>query len=391
MRRERVGTKVVRGARSLPPGEGTPVVPPLVQSVAFDHGSLAAQDEVFGGERPGYVYGRYGTPTTAALETLLATLDEAERATCFVTGMAAVHALVTACGRGGLVVQEDCYGGTRALLERMRAEDGLAVTFVDPLDHASVERALAPEALLLVEAISNPLLRVVDVAASAALAHARGSRLAVDATFATPVLVRPAALGADVILHSLTKYLNGHGDVMGGVVAGDGDVAAALAERVMLDGAYLPPHEAWLCIRGLRTLELRVRRQCETALALATHLRAHPKVARVRYPGLEDHPQHALASRQFGGLFGGVVGLTLAGDERGAAVRVLDALDAAASATTVGDLFTEVLYPPISSHRRLDPAERARLGMSEGFVRISVGIEDAADLIEELDAALERV
>ena len=385
----RVGTKVVRGARTLPEGAGAPVVPPLVQSVAFDHASMAEQDAVFGNERPGYVYGRYGNPTTAALEQLLADLDELPHATCFVSGMSAIHALLTTF-RGPLVVQEDCYGGTRALLERMRAEEERDVAFFDATDPAAFG---APEAgsLVLVEAVSNPFLRVVDIAQIVRVAHAAGALVAVDATFATPVLVRPATLGADIVVHSLTKYLNGHGDVMGGSVASSVELGAALAERVMLDGAYLPPHEAWLCIRGLRTLELRMRRQCESALAIASHLLAQPKVAQVRYPGLPGHPQHALATRQFGGLYGGIVGMTLVRDERDAAFRFLDALDLAASATTLGDLFTEVLYPPVSSHRRLDPAERARLGMTDGFVRISVGIEDPSDIIAELDAALEKV
>lgn len=367
-----------------------PIVPPLIQSVAFDYGSLAEQDAVFGNERPGYVYGRYGTPTTAALEELLADLDDLPRATCFASGMSAVHAVMTAF-RGPLVIQEDCYGGTRALAERLRLEDGRDVRYVDPTDPEEIGTAATPGALVLVEAISNPLLRILDVARVASAAHAAGATVAVDATFATPVLMRPAEHGADVVLHSLTKYLNGHGDVMGGVVSGSDELRSLLADRVQLDGAYLPPHEAWLCIRGLRTLELRVRRQCESALAIACHLASHSKVGSVRYPGLADHPQHELATRQFDGLFGGVVGVTLRRDERDAAVRFLDALELAASATTVGDLFTEVLYPPVSSHRRLDPAERARLGMSEGFVRISVGIEDPADIIEDLDNALERV
>lgn len=386
----RLGSKVVRAGRSLPAGAGVPIVPPLIQSVAFDYGSLAEQDAVFGNERPGYVYGRYGTPTTAALEELLADLDELPRATCFASGMSAVHALMTAF-RGPLVIQEDCYGGTRALAERLRLEDGRDVRYVDPTDAAGTAAAATSGALVLVEAISNPLLRIVDVAQVASAAHSAGAIVAVDATFATPVLMRPSEHGADVVLHSLTKYLNGHGDVMGGVVSGSEELRSLLADRVQLDGAYLPPHEAWLCIRGLRTLELRVRRQCESALAIARHLAAHPKVGSVRYPGLADHPQHELATRQLGGLYGGVVGVTLRRDERDAAISFLDALELAASATTVGDLFTEVLYPPVSSHRRLDPAERARLGMTDGFVRISVGIEDPADIIADLDAALERV
>ncbi len=380
----------------LPAGEGTPVAPPLVQSVAFDYGSAKRQDEVFGGETSGYVYGRYGTPTTAALEGALAELDGAQGAVCFSTGMAAVAMYVDACvlaSHGRVVAQEDIYGGVRALFERWVRERGATITFVDATDHAAVERALraAPTALLYIEAIANPLLRVADIGALASLSHASGAKLAIDATFATPLLVRPLSLGADVVIHSLTKYINGHGDVMGGSVAGSTDVAAAMRDRVILDGAYMPPHEAWLCIRGMRTLELRVRRQCTTALEVARHLAAHPKIARVHYPGLPSHPQHELAKRQFDGLFGGVVTFDLKDATKAAAFRFLDGLELAASATTLGDLFTEVLYPAISSHRRVDAQERARMGINEGTLRISCGIEDPEDILADLDAALAAV
>lgn len=387
---------MVRAARSLPPGEGQPVVPPLIQSVAFDHGAAAVQDAVFGNERPGYVYGRYGTPTTAALEQALAELDGVEAVTCFVTGMAAISAAVDACAisrAGRVVAQEDCYGQTRALFERWRRERSADVVFVDTTDHGAVERALGerPTALLYAEAISNPLLRVSDVAALAALARKHGATLAVDATFATPILCRPAGLGAGMVIHSLTKYVNGHGDVMGGAVGGSRELAAAMRERTILDGAYLPPHEAWLAIRGMRTLALRVRRQCDSALGLARHLAAHAKVERVRYPGLDGHPQHELATRQFAGRYGGVVSIVLREDTKAAAFRFLDALELAASATTIGDLFTEVLYPPISSHRRLPPDERRRIGITDGYLRISVGIEEPEDIVADIDRALAAV
>ena len=291
------------------------------------------------------------------------------------------------------MAQEDTYGATRAMLERLAIERHADVAFVDPTDLAAVDGALAERAtaLLYVEAISNPLLRVTDVAALAERAHAAGARLCVDATFATPVLYRPAGLGADLVLHSLTKYLNGHGDVMGGSVGGPTAVVMPLRERVMSDGAYLPPHEAWLTIRGMRTLELRVTRQCAGALALATHLAGHPKVARVFYPGLPAHPQHQLACDQYGERGGGVVTFALADDTRAAAYRFLDALEVAASATTVGDLFTEVLHPATASHRAVDPAERARMGITDGTVRVSVGIEDPYDIVADIDQALARV
>ncbi|HTH71475.1 MAG TPA: aminotransferase class I/II-fold pyridoxal phosphate-dependent enzyme [Candidatus Saccharimonadales bacterium] len=389
----RIGTRVVKAARVLPSGAGTPLVPPLVQSVAFDYGSMDEQDAIFANEKPGWVYGRYGTPTTAALEVALAELDEVEDAVCFVSGMAAIATLfgVTVAAGGRIVAQEDTYGATRAMLERFAVERKAAVAFVDPTDLAAVERALGTTtALLYVEAISNPLLRVTDVAALAERAHAAGAQLCVDATFATPVLYRPAGLGADLVLHSLTKYINGHGDVMGGSIGGSRSEVGKLRERVMSDGAYLPPHEAWLTIRGMRTLELRVSRQCAGALAVATHLAGHPKVARVFYPGLPAHPQHQLACDQYGDRGGGVVTFALKDDTRAAAYRFLDALTLAASATTVGDLFTEVLHPATASHRRVDPAERVRMGITDGTVRVSVGIEDPFDIVADLDQALSQ-
>ncbi|MDP9265972.1 MAG: PLP-dependent transferase [Chloroflexota bacterium] len=382
-----IGTRVVRTARVLPFGDGVPVVPPLVQSVAFDHDTFADQDRVFAGERPGFVYGRYGTPTTGALEAALAELEGTATATCFTSGMAAINAFLATCP-GPIVAQEDCYGATRAVLERRGS-----VTFVDPIDHAAVEAALAASGarLLYAEIISNPLLRVADVASLAHIAHAHSARLAIDATLATPALLRPASLGADVVIHSLTKYINGHGDVMGGAVCGSRELGAAMRERTILDGAYLPPHDAWLIIRGMRTLGLRMARHCENALAVASHLADRPKVARVHYPGLADHPQRDLACRQLGGRFGGIVSFALGADDLAAAGRFLDALELAAAATTLGDLFTEVMHPATASHRWLAPDERARLGITDGFVRISVGIEDSKDIVADLDRALSRV
>jgi cystathionine beta-lyase/cystathionine gamma-synthase len=385
----------VRTARVLPSGAGSPLVPPLVQSVAFGYGSMDEQDAIFANEKPGWVYGRYGTPTTAALEGALAELDGVEEAVCFVSGMAAIATLfgVVIAERGRIVAQEDTYGATRAMLERLAVERNTDVAFVDPTDLDAVQGALTARktALLYVEAISNPLLRVTDVSALAERAHAAGATLCVDATFATPVLYRPAGLGADVVLHSLTKYINGHGDVMGGSIGGQRAEVAKLRERVMSDGAYLPPHEAWLTIRGMRTLELRVSRQCSGAHALATHLAGHPKIARVFYPGLPSHPQHQLARDQYGERGGGVVTFALKNDTREAAYRFLDALELAASATTVGDLFTEVLHPPTASHRRVAPAERVRMGITDGTVRVSVGIEDPFDIVADIDQALTRV
>ena len=369
------------------------MAPPLVQSVAFDYRSAAAQDEVFATDRAGYVYGRYGTPTTAALELALAELDGTAAATCFVSGMAAIAAFVDACAvasGGRIVAQEDIYGQVRALFERWIRERGAKIVFVDATDHRKVEAALreSPTTLLYIEAMANPLLRITDIAALAKLAHSSGATLAVDATFASPVLLRPAELGADVVIHSLTKYVNGHGDVMAGSVAGSAEVAKAMRDRTILDGAYLPPHEAWLCIRGMRTLDLRVRRQCESALHVAQHLARHPKIARVRYPGLPDHPQHELARRQMKG-FGGMLSFDLGSLE--AARRLLNSVSLLALAESLGGVESLISHPATMTHASVPPERRAALGITDGLVRISAGIEDIEDLEADLAQALDNV
>jgi cystathionine gamma-synthase/methionine-gamma-lyase len=258
-------------------------------------------------------------------------------------------------------------------------------------DLDALEQALAEErpAAVILETISNPLLKVADLPAVIERAHAAGAEVIVDATFSTPWLCRPLEYSADYVVHSATKYLGGHGDVLGGVIATSRPRRQSLNELLKLVGSILGPHEAWLILRGLKTLPLRVQRQCENALRVAQWLEAHPAVARVNYPGLPSHPHHELATRLFGGRgYGGVVSFELAGGGAPAAFRFLEALRLVLPATSLGDIYSLVLYPAMSSHRSLTPEERARLGISDNLLRLSVGIEDVADIQADLDQAL---
>jgi cystathionine gamma-synthase/methionine-gamma-lyase len=352
-------------------------------------------DEVFAGTRDGYVYSRYGSPTVAASERAVAALEEGQGAVAFASGMAAIHtALLAAGARAGsaIVAAQDLYGATYALLDETLRSQGVTVRFVDAVELDAVDEACAAldPVVLLVETISNPLLKMADLEALAEVAHRHGAALLVDNTFATPYLVQPLTLGADVVIHSATKYLGGHGDLLAGVVVTSEARLEDLREVVKLTGANLGPQEAWLLLRGIRTLPLRMDRHCENASVVARWLEAHPKVSRVLYPALPSHPQHELAMRMFRGRgYGGVVSFELAGADRSGVFRFFEALRVCLPATTLGDVCTLVLYPAHSSHRALSPQERERIGIGEGLVRMSVGIEAVQDLLSDLEQALD--
>ncbi len=380
------------GGEERPERSWQPTVPPIHPSVTYVYERAEDLDAAFATE--GYVYARHGSPTVAAVEEAVAALEDGETAVAFASGMAAIHAALLAVGaRAGaaVVAARDLYGATYLLLDRLLRSQGVDVRFVDVADLAAVEAAcvaVRPVALL-VETISNPLLKVADLPALADIAHRHGGALVVDNTFATPYLVRPLALGADVVVHSATKYLGGHGDVLAGVVVTSAARRAALMEVLKTTGANLGPMEAWLLLRGLRTLVLRVRQQFASALTLARWLETHPRVGRVLYPGLPSHPQHERAARLFGGRgFGGIVTFELKGAGREEVFRFMDRLRLCVRATTLGDVQTLVLYPAHSSHRGLTPEERAALGITDGMVRLSVGIEAVEDIRADLEQAL---
>jgi cystathionine beta-lyase/cystathionine gamma-synthase len=375
----------------------TPVSTPIYHSVGYLYEDMEDLDGVFAGTRSGYVYTRYGSPTVAAFERAMAVLENAEDAVAFASGMGAIHAtLLSAGAQAGttIVAAADVYGATYALLDRALRVLGVRVRFVDITDREQVATAVAEEqpAALVCEIISNPLMKVADVPTLAGIAHEAGAVLIVDNTFASPYLYRPLEHGADYALHSATKYLGGHGDVMAGVVACSEGRGRDLRERQKLLGANLGPQEAWLALRGLKTLPLRMRQHCANAQTVADWLVGQQAIAHVNYPGLADHPQHSVAARLFAGRgFGGMMSFDLRGAGQPEVFRFMQALELVLPATTLGDVYSLTLYPAHSSHRPLAPQVRAALGIGDGLVRLSVGIEDPQDIIADLAQALQTV
>ena len=381
------------GERAAAPRE-TSVSTPLYHSVGYLEPSAAVMEDVFSGETAGYVYRRYTSPTVEAFERAVAALEGGDAAFATASGMAAVHAALLAAGvRAGshVVAARDCYGATYDLLATLLTEQGVTTHFVDVTDLRQVEQAVVRQrpAAVVVEIVSNPLLKLADISALASSAHAVGAALIVDSTFATPYLCRPLSLGADYVVHSASKYIGGHGDVLAGVVAcsnANREKLFAIEKKI---GAVLAPEVAWLALRGLKTLPLRMRQQCGNAGLVAQFLSQHPAVARVYYPGLASHPQHQLAQQLFGGRgFGGMVAFELRNGTRAAVFAFLDTLKLVLPATTLGDVYSLALYPVMASHRAVPPVERGKLGITDGLLRLSIGIEDADDIVADLDAAL---
>ncbi|MGH2449477.1 MAG: trans-sulfuration enzyme family protein [Chloroflexota bacterium] len=370
-------------------GDEVATVGPIVASTTFTADSVEQVHAALSPESPGYAYARNASPTVAAFERDFAPLEQAEEAVAFGSGMAAIRGALQSChlhAGSRIVASSDLYGVTGSLLREFESY-GVAVDYVDIANLDEVEAALdAPTAALLFEAISNPLLKVADVAALAGIAQKRGATSVIDNTFATPVLLRPLAHGVDIVVHSATKYIAGHGDVVAGLVAGDRSRMTAVRQGRTISGSILSPFEAWLAMRGLRTLAVRYERQAESAGIVARWLDEQPWVERVYYPGLTDHPQHNLAREQFAGRFGAMVAFDVAGG-RDRAIDFMDNLLLIAPGTSLGDLASLILYPPASSHRTLDDGQLRAIGIGPGLVRLSVGIESPADLISDLAQA----
>jgi cystathionine gamma-synthase/methionine-gamma-lyase len=368
-------------------------VTPIYASSAFYYDQPETLDAVFGGERPGFVYSRYANPTVAAMEQAVASLEGAETAVGFASGMAALHAALLAAGVGAgktVVAAQDLYGATRALLATVLSRQGVQTVFVDATDTDAVRLAVEQHrpVAVLIETVSNPLLKLVDVPAVAALAQGLGALLIVDNTFASPALFQPIKFGADFAVHSATKYLAGHGDSTGGVIVCAKDRRQELEMLLRNVGGVMSPFEGWLILRGIKTLPLRMRQHWSNAARVAAWLQTHPAISTVHYPGLPGHPQHALADRLFEGHYGGVVAFALRDATREAVFRLLRSLRVIVPATTLGDVYSEVLYPAMSSHRALTPEQRASVGITDGHVRLSVGIEDVEDIIADLALGL---
>jgi cystathionine beta-lyase/cystathionine gamma-synthase len=348
-----------------------------------------AQREV--GVHSGYEYSRSGNPTREALEECLASLEGALHALTFSSGLGASTTVLLLLQPGDhVVLSEDVYGGTFRLVHRVFGEFGLTHTMADTTDAAAVRQAIRERTRLLwLESPTNPLLRVADIRRLSQIAREAGAMTLVDSTFATPYLQRPLDLGADIVLHSSTKYLGGHSDVVGGaVLTNDADIAERLRFLQNAAGAVPSPFDCWLLLRGLKTLALRMERHCSSALEIARHLEKHPAVRRIHYPGLPAHPQHDLARTQMS-AFGGMVSFEVR--DEAAALEILRQLRIFTLAESLGAVESLAEHPGRMTHASIPAEQRARLGLSDALVRLSVGIEDVEDLKRDLDQALDAV
>ncbi len=384
-------TRAIKAASRLPDAPQRPVSVPIYQTSTFEVADALELAELLEFARPGHSYTRYSNPTHAVLEEALAELEGAEAGLLAGSGMAAIHAAVLSTVRSGesLVIPRSVYGGVVGLARSVLDRSGITARAVDTTDLQAVAAAIDDSTRLVwLETISNPTTAMADVAAIAELAHARGVTVAVDNTFASPYLATPRAHGADLVVHSTTKYIGGHSDLTGGALMGDERRVIAAREVLINAGGNASPLEAFLALRGLKTLALRMERHSATALAVARALEGAAGVADVRYPGLPSHPQHALAQRTLrNGMAGGMLMLDLAGG-RAAGESFLERLRVAVHATSLGSVETLCSHPASSSHRQLDDAGLAAAGMTPGTVRISIGLEDAEDLVEDLSTAL---
>lgn len=381
-------TRVIHGGQSPEPATGA-VMPPIFATSTFVQQSP--------GVHKGLDYGRSHNPTRWALERCVADIEGGRAAFAFASGLAAIAAVLELLPAGAhIVAGDDMYGGTYRLFERVRRESaGLSFTYVDLSDPDALAAAIGPETRMVwVETPTNPMLKLADLTAIASLCHARGLISVCDNTFASPINQRPLEHGFDIVVHSTTKYMNGHSDVIGGVaVVGAGDAQTGLAEKLGFIqnavGAIQGPFDSFLVLRGIKTLALRVERSNANALLLASWLEQQPKVRKVVYPGLESHPQHALARNQMHG-YGGIVSIDLDTDEAGAR-RFLETCEVFTLAESLGGVESLIEHPGLMTHASIPPERRAELGIGDGLIRLSVGIEHVDDQREDLRRALAAI
>lgn len=377
-----LATLAIHGGQHPDPSTGA-VMPPIYATSTYAQSSP--------GEHQGFEYSRTHNPTRFAYERCVAALEGGSRGFAFASGMAATSTVMELLDSGDHVVaMDDLYGGSYRLFERVRKRSAaLEFSFVDLTDPAAFEAAIGPKTKMVwIETPTNPMLKIVDIAAIAAIARSRGLRVVVDNTFASPMLQRPLQLGADIVVHSATKYLNGHSDMVGGIaVVGDNaELAEQLAFLQNSVGGVQGPFDSFLALRGLKTLPLRMRAHCDNALALAQWLQTHPAVEKVIYPGLASHPQHVLAQRQMSG-FGGIVSIVLKGGFE-AAKRFCERTELFTLAESLGGVESLVNHPAVMTHASVPVERRAQLGISDALVRLSVGVEEVGDLRVDLEKAL---
>jgi cystathionine gamma-synthase len=390
-------TQYKKGTTAVWAGEGDldtagAVTTPIVNSVAFSYHDLEEWHQVSLGNAPGYIYSRNTNPTVRALEQKIMLLEGAEAATSFSTGMAAISNTLFAFLTSGkrVVSIKDTYGGTSKIFLDFLPHYGVTVTLCDTTNHDEIETEVAKGCdLLYLETPTNPTLKVVDIKRLATTAHKAGAIVVVDNTFATPINQNPLQLGADLVVHSATKFLCGHSDAMGGLLAGKKELVQKVYQFREINGASLQADPAYMIARGMKTLELRIERQNASAMKIARYLKAHPKIKDVYYPGLESHPGHAIASSQMRG-FGGMMSFALDGDYDQVR-KFLPQLKLVHLAASLGSVSTLAGPPRTTSHVELTEAQRAQLGIPESLIRYSVGIENVEDLLSDLEAALKKL
>jgi cystathionine beta-lyase/cystathionine gamma-synthase len=385
-------TRAIHGA-SLPPVEQQTPSVPLYQTSTFRFADADAYADTIAFRAPGYTYTRgYGNPTLDAFESLVASLERTEAAMSSASGMAAIHTVWTSNVRTGdrIVATNALYGGAFALATKVMPRFGVTVELYDGRDLDAIDRALSGASLFYTETIANPTMAVADLEALGALCRRHGVPAAVDNTFASPALCNPARYGFDFVVHSSTKYLGGHHDHTGGVAACARDGRAALRDTVIDTGGTMAPFEAWLAMRGIMTLGLRMRQHSSTAMRIATELEGHAKVERVHYPGLASHPDHQVASRLLHDGYGGMVAIDVVGGVEGGKA-FCDALELAWVATSLGGTHTLVGHAASTTHRQYAPEARRAAGITDGLVRLSVGLEDEEDLLDDILRALEKL
>ncbi len=386
MRKRGPGTRAVHGRREARSGG---ITAPIVQSATFAFASSEEMRRYLAGDESLCLYTRYENPTLRELEDAVAALEGAEAGLVFASGMAAITTALFSLVKAGdeVLASASLYGGTTRFVREILPALGVAGRFVAPSDLLQLDRVASPKSrALVIESPTNPILDVVDIAAVARSAHERGLALIVDNTFATPVLQQPLALGADLVMHSLTKGLSGHSDIIGGALVGSRERIDRARSFLKVLGGCMDPHAAFLVLRGLKTVHLRVARQCENALALARHFEGHARVRRVIYPGLPSHPGHEVARRQMAG-FGGMVSMVLEGG-LAAAERFYDRLELVARAASLGGVESLVSLPVHTSHHGFSDEQLRAAGIDPGTIRLSLGVEDAADVIDDVEQAI---
>lgn len=387
----KLGTKAVRGGQSELFYHGSTQVP-IVNSVTFGFENVDDWFDVAIGKKEGHIYSRNSNPTVAVFEEKVRVLENAEASTSFSTGMAAIsNTLSTFLSQGDRVVSiKDTYGGASVIFLNFLPKNGIKVSLCETTNHEEIEAEVKKGCkLLYLETPTNPTLKILDLKRLIKSAHESGALVVVDNTFATPVNQHPLELGADIVLHSATKYLGGHSDAMGGVVCGNKDLIQQLSHYREINGACLHANTAYMLLRGIQTLELRVLRQNENALKLAEYLEKHEKIEQVFYPGLESHPGHKIATGQMTG-FGGVLSFSVKGDFDNVKL-FLNSLELAQLAANLGSVSTLIGIPKVTSHVEATVEERKKLGIPENLIRCAVGIENIEDIIADFDQALLKI